>query len=195
MDGSLGCQKVVEDLAGNNQQLCAQYKEIAHWFPSVQMMRNHGRGLVKVMTAAEKQRAFPAGFNILPLTVLVQAMRETALPDPRQRARWWMLDSDFDDDTSDDSGDEVEELVILSDEVEEESNVQLLAPVIDAMEGDKNRPIDVEKLSEVADLPEVVVVKQDVEEDVGAPGKKKRDAEKKTAVRRSERVKVLKKEE
>ncbi|KAI4988274.1 hypothetical protein ZWY2020_029904 [Hordeum vulgare] len=75
-------------------------------------------------------------------------------------------------------------------EVEEETIVQLLAPIIDAVDGDKNLPIDVEKLPEVADLREVIVVKQEVEEDVGTPGKKKR-----AAVGRSERLKMLKKEE
>ncbi|KAI4977624.1 hypothetical protein ZWY2020_008511 [Hordeum vulgare] len=81
---------------------------------------------------------------------------------------------------------------------DDETDVQLLAPVLDVVEGHKNLPIDVEKLSEVKDLPEVVVVKQEVlEEDVvaPAPSKKKRAAGKKTAVRRSECLKMLKKEE
>ncbi|KAI5008971.1 hypothetical protein ZWY2020_010019 [Hordeum vulgare] len=94
-----------------------------------------------------------------------------------------------------DSDDEVEELVVLSDKVEEETIVQVLAPIIDVVEGDKNRPIDMEKLPEVADLPQVIVVKQEMEEDVGAPGKKKWDAEKKNVVWRSECLKMLKKEE
>ncbi|KAI5010761.1 hypothetical protein ZWY2020_012898 [Hordeum vulgare] len=83
-----------------------------------------------------------------------------ALPAPINTTCWenhnpWVLrpDDDSDDGTSEDSDDEVEELVVLSDEVEEEPIVQLLAPVIDVVEGDKNRPIDVEKLSKVADLP------------------------------------------
>ncbi|KAE8808830.1 MATE efflux family protein 3, chloroplastic [Hordeum vulgare] len=125
-----------------------------------------------------------------------------ALPAPINTAYWenrnpWVLmpDDDSDDDTYDDSDDEVEDLVVLSDEVEEDLIVQLLAPIIDVVEGDKNRPIDVEKVSGVADLPEVVVVNQEVEEDVSASGKKKRAAEKNTVVRRSERVKMLKKEE
>ncbi|KAI5011949.1 hypothetical protein ZWY2020_024083 [Hordeum vulgare] len=101
----------------------------------------------------------------------------------------WVLRPD------DDSDDEAEELVVLSDEVEEEPIMHVLAPIIDAVEGDKNRPIDVEKLPEVADLLEVIVIKQEMEEDVAVPGKKKRDAEKKTAVWRSERLKMLKKEE
>ncbi|KAI4981818.1 hypothetical protein ZWY2020_022310 [Hordeum vulgare] len=183
MDGRLGWQKVVEDLAGNHQHLRAQYGEIARWFPSVQMMRNHARGLVKVMTSAEKQRAFPSSFNIPPPTVLLWAMRESQLsPDPRQRARWWMYRSSTtppaiedparvaykEEHVTDvvpavpahintsywenrdpwvlrpdsDSDDEVEELVVLSDEVEEDPIVQVLAPVIDTVEGDKNRPID-----------------------------------------------------
>ncbi|KAI4984571.1 hypothetical protein ZWY2020_017201 [Hordeum vulgare] len=200
MDDSLGWKKAVEELAGNNQQLRAQYREIARWYPSVQMMRNHACGLVKVTTFAEKQHAFPAGFNIPPPTILLTEHvtdAVLALPAPINTAYWenrnpWVLgpDDDSDDDTSNDSDDEVEELVVLSDEVEEEPIVQLLAPVIDAVEGDKNLPIDVEKLSEVADLLEVVVVKQEVEEYIGAPGKKKS-----AGVRHSERLKMPKKEE
>ncbi|KAE8775729.1 MATE efflux family protein 3, chloroplastic [Hordeum vulgare] len=66
------------------------------------------------------------------------------------------------------------------------------------MDGDKNLPIDLEKLPEVTDLREAVVMKQEgVEEDVvaAALGKKKMAAGKKTVVQRSERLKMLKKEE
>ncbi|KAI4977584.1 hypothetical protein ZWY2020_059721 [Hordeum vulgare] len=136
MDDSLGWQKAVEELASNNQQLRAQYREIACWFPSVQMMRNHARGLLKVMTSAEKQRAFPAGFNVPPPTILLWAEHVTDV------VLVITAPINSDDDTSDDSDDEVEELVVLSDEVEEEPIVQLLAPVIDAVEADKNLPID-----------------------------------------------------
>ena len=53
------------------------------------MLRNHAHGLVKVMTAAEKQRTFPAGRTIPPPTILLWAMHEVQRsPDPRQRARW-----------------------------------------------------------------------------------------------------------
>ena len=84
-------QLAIEALAGNNQEMRAQYREITRWFPSLEMMRNHAHGLVKVMTAAEKQRAFPAGRTIPPATILLWAMREVQRsPDPRQRARWWM---------------------------------------------------------------------------------------------------------
>ena len=73
---------------------CAQYREITRWFPSLAMLRNHAHGLVKVMIAAEKQRAFPAGRTIPPATILPWAMREVQRsPDPRQRARWWMYRS------------------------------------------------------------------------------------------------------
>ena len=218
----------------------AQYREIARWFPSPAMLRNHARGLVKVMTPAERQRAFPAGRTIPPATILLWAMREVQRsPDPRQRARWWMYrssttppaaadhvtdavlalpapinnaywerrnpwvlgpsdDSDgesSDDDEDEPSDDEVDEVVVLSDD---EPEVQLLAPVLDAVEGDRNRPIHVDALPEVDDLPDGVVVKQEQdggEDDVlePAPGKKKRAAV--TAVRRSHRLKMLKKEE
>ena len=242
-------QLAIEALAGNNQEMRAQYREIARWFPSLEMMRNHARGLVKVMTAAEKQRAFPAGRTIPPPTILLWAMREVQRsPDPRQRARWWMYrssttppaaadhvtdavlalpapinnaywerrnpwvlgpsddsdgessddessDDESSDEPSDDSDDEVDEVVVLSDD---EPELQLLAPVLDAVEGDRNLPIHVDALPEVADLPDGVVVKQEQdggEEDVvePAPGKKKRAAV--TAVRRSQRLKMLKKEE
>ncbi|KAI5015455.1 hypothetical protein ZWY2020_056845 [Hordeum vulgare] len=179
------------------------------------MMRNHARCLLKVMMAAEKQRAIPHSFTVPSATIPLWAMREAQhSPDPMQRARWWVYhssttpserrnswvlgpDDDSKVDSSDDESydDDMEELVVLSDD---ETDVQLLAPVLDVVEGHKNLPIDMEKLPEVADLPEVVIVKQEVlEEDVvaPAPGKKKRAAGKKTAVRRSECLKMLKKEE
>ncbi|KAI4973751.1 hypothetical protein ZWY2020_041532 [Hordeum vulgare] len=94
MEQSLGWQKAIEDLAGNHVQLRQQYGEIARWFPSVQKMRNHARGLVKVMTEAEKLHAFPGGQSIPAATVLLWAMREvTNSNDPLQRARWWMYRS------------------------------------------------------------------------------------------------------
>ena len=88
----------------------------------------------------------------------------------------------------------MDEVIVLSDD---EPEVQLLAPVLDAVEGDRNLPIHVDALPEF-DLPDGVVVKQEQdggEEDVvePAPGKKKRAAV--TAVRRSQRLKMLKKEE
>ncbi|KAI4991875.1 hypothetical protein ZWY2020_040261 [Hordeum vulgare] len=103
-------------------------------------------------------------------------------------------DDDSEVDSCNNSDDEVEELVVLSDDM---PDVQLLAPVLNAVEGHKNLPIDVEKPLEVADLPEVVVVKQEVlEEDVVvlAPGKKKRATGKKTVVRHST-LEDVKKEE
>ncbi|KAI5010941.1 hypothetical protein ZWY2020_013078 [Hordeum vulgare] len=58
------------------------------------MMRNHAPGLVKVMTEAEKLRAFPGGESMPAATVLLWAMRDvTSSSDPRQRARWWMYRS------------------------------------------------------------------------------------------------------
>ena len=237
-------QLAIEALAGNNKEIRAQYREIARWFPSMAMLRNHARGLVKVMTAAEKQRAFHSAGRTIPApTILLWAMREVQRsPDPRQRARWWMYrssttppasaddvtkavlavpapinnalwrnpwvlgpsddsegessdDESTDDESTDDSDDGVDEVVVLSDD---EPELQMLAPVLDAVEGDRNRPIHVDALPEVDDLPDGVVVKQEQdgsEDDVlePAPGKKKRAAV--TAVRRSHRLKMLKKEE
>ncbi|KAE8815321.1 hypothetical protein D1007_07287 [Hordeum vulgare] len=94
MEHSLRCHKAIEDLAGDNQEVRQQYREIARWFPYVQMMRNHARSLVKIMTDAEKLRAFPGGQSITAATVLFWAMREAMRsPDPAQRARWWMYRS------------------------------------------------------------------------------------------------------
>ena len=69
------------------------------------------------------------------------------------------------------------------------------------MEGDRNLPIHVDALPEVADLPDGVVVKQEQdggEEDVLEPAPAKKNKKKRaavTAVRRSHRLKMLKKEE
>ena len=69
-------QLAIEELAGNNRKLRAQYREIARWFPSAAMLRNHACGLVKVMTPAERQRAFPAGRTVPPTTILLRAIRD-----------------------------------------------------------------------------------------------------------------------
>ncbi|KAI5007714.1 hypothetical protein ZWY2020_008762 [Hordeum vulgare] len=63
MDQSIAWQKAVQDLADNNQEIHEQLREITGWFPSIEMMRNHARGLIKCTT------------------------------DPTQRARWWMYRS------------------------------------------------------------------------------------------------------
>ena len=68
--------------------------EVCGWFPSTEMLVNHARGLVKVLTDAERKRAFPYGRGVPPAVLLVWAMREATLSDsPVQRARWWMYRS------------------------------------------------------------------------------------------------------
>ncbi|KAI4989307.1 hypothetical protein ZWY2020_036624 [Hordeum vulgare] len=47
MDQSIAWQKVVQDLAGNNQEIREQLREITGWFPNIEMMRNDARGLIK----------------------------------------------------------------------------------------------------------------------------------------------------
>ncbi|KAI5006496.1 hypothetical protein ZWY2020_033739 [Hordeum vulgare] len=59
MDQSIAWQKAVQELASDNQEICEQLREITGWFPSIEMMRNHARGLIKVMREDEKLRAFP----------------------------------------------------------------------------------------------------------------------------------------
>ena len=82
------------DLAGDDEGWRAQLTEVCGWFPSTEMLVNHARGLVKVLTDAEKKRAFPYGRGVLSAVLLVWAMREATLSDsPVQRARWWMYRS------------------------------------------------------------------------------------------------------
>ncbi|KAI5005696.1 hypothetical protein ZWY2020_032939 [Hordeum vulgare] len=65
MDQSIGWQKAVQDLASDNQEIREQLREITGWFPSIEMMRNLARGLIKVQRTT----------------------------DLMQRARWWMYRS------------------------------------------------------------------------------------------------------
>ena len=58
------------------------------------MLVNHARGLVKILTDAERKRAFLYGRGVPQTVLLVWAMREATLSDsPVQRARWWMYRS------------------------------------------------------------------------------------------------------
>ncbi|KAE8786854.1 hypothetical protein D1007_39312 [Hordeum vulgare] len=59
------------------------------------MMRNHARGLIKVMREDEKLRASPPpGYCVPPSVVILWAVREVQrTTDPTQRARWWMYRS------------------------------------------------------------------------------------------------------
>ena len=59
----------------------AQLTKVCGWFPSTEMLVNHARGLVKVLTDAEKKRAFPYGCGVPPALLLVWAMREATLSD------------------------------------------------------------------------------------------------------------------
>ncbi|KAI5009379.1 hypothetical protein ZWY2020_011516 [Hordeum vulgare] len=77
MDASIGWQKVVQDLAGDNEEIREQLREITGWFPSIEMMRNHARGLIKVMREGEAH-AFP---TLRPtFAVILWAMRRCSVP-------------------------------------------------------------------------------------------------------------------
>ena len=68
--------------------------EVCGWFPSTEMLVNHARGLVKVLTDTERKRAFPYDRGVPPAVLLVWAMQEATLSDsPVQRTRWWMYRS------------------------------------------------------------------------------------------------------
>ncbi|KAI5020335.1 hypothetical protein ZWY2020_045223 [Hordeum vulgare] len=151
MEQSLGWHKAIEDLAGNHVQIREQYREIARWFPSVKMMRNHARGLVKERLHPEILLG-PSG------------------------------DSN-DDRVSDD------DFVELFDD-EEEVEVEMVGAVVAAVEGDKEIPIDVEKLPDVRDL-EALRVKKELQDEEEELSQKKCKIPIPVKVRRSERVKKM----
>ena len=89
MERSLGWQQAMIELAGNDEAWRVQLMEVCGWFPSTEMLVNHARGLVKVLTDAERNRAFPYGRGVSQAVLLVWAMREATLSDsPVQRSRW-----------------------------------------------------------------------------------------------------------
>ena len=71
MERSLGWQRAMMDLAGDDEGWRAQLTEVCGWFPSTEMLVNHARGLVKVLTDAERKRAFPYGRGVPPVVLLV----------------------------------------------------------------------------------------------------------------------------
>ena len=50
MERSLGWQRAMMKLAGDDEGCRAQLTEVCGWFPSTEMLVNHARGLVKVLT-------------------------------------------------------------------------------------------------------------------------------------------------
>ncbi|KAI4988186.1 hypothetical protein ZWY2020_029816 [Hordeum vulgare] len=92
--------------------------------------------------------------------------------------------------------DEGDKFGILSDD-EAEAEVEMVGSVVATVEGDKEIPIDVEQLSDIADLEEAVVVKKEVqnEEELLEAEKCKRKKKRPIHVkaRRSQRLKTLNK--
>ena len=153
--------------------------EVCGWFPSTEMLVNHARGLVEVLTDGEKKRAFPYGRGVPPAVLLVWEMREATLSDsPVQRIRWWMYRSTTmtlrpDSARVASRAERVDvELALpapvspdyqvrhvskpvlpLDQEEGEEDVVQMVAPV--AVEGGKTMPIDVELLPLLPDIVKV----------------------------------------
>lgn len=98
------------------------------------------------------------------------------------------VDSDNDSSykaDSDSSGEQEVEMVVLSDDEQEE--IQMVVPVLDAKEGDKELPIDMEVLPDVPNI-----VKQEVVAEEAQEAEKTRKNPFAWEVHRSERLKHLK---
>ena len=74
MEKSLGWQRAMMKLAGDDEGWRAQLVEVCGWFPSTEMLVNHTCGLIKVLTDAKRKRAFPYGRGVPPAVLLVGAM-------------------------------------------------------------------------------------------------------------------------
>ncbi|KAI5018653.1 hypothetical protein ZWY2020_043541 [Hordeum vulgare] len=153
MEQSLALQKSIEDLARDNVEIRQQYREIARWFPSVQRMRNHARGLVKVMTDDEKLRSFPMASTSQPPLSSCGALVNTI----SDYLNLFVLGP------NDKSNDEASDKFIVLSGDEAKAEVEMVGSVVAVVEWDKEIPIDVEKLPDIADLEEAVVVKKEVQ--------------------------------
>ncbi|KAI4983522.1 hypothetical protein ZWY2020_025388 [Hordeum vulgare] len=84
MDQSIAWQKVVQDLAGNNQEIREQLRDDAEPRPWPDQGDARGREAL----------CLPPGYYVPPSVVILWAMREVQrTTDPTQRARWWMYRS------------------------------------------------------------------------------------------------------
>ncbi|KAE8787771.1 hypothetical protein D1007_38239 [Hordeum vulgare] len=119
-----------------------------------------------------------------------------ALPTPVNTRYWDRLHRSIllgpEDDSDDESSDD---FIVLFDD-EEEAELEMVGSVVAAVEGDKEIPIDVEKLPYVGDLEEASVTmnKEDQEEEElqsEKKCKKRRKSPIPVKVRRSERLKKL----
>ncbi|KAI5016981.1 hypothetical protein ZWY2020_037359 [Hordeum vulgare] len=179
MDASIG-QYAMQDLAGDNEEIREQLREITSWFPSIEMMRNHARGLIKVMREDEKVRAFPPGYCVPPSAVILWAMREVQRStNPKQRARWWMYRS-------------LRMTAPQPDPTRIASRTERVTDAVLALPVAVHEP-DVQIIPAVFTAKKKKVVKQEVLDEAGDKDKKKREPKKKVlgVVRRSERLKKL----
>ncbi|KAI5007793.1 hypothetical protein ZWY2020_008841 [Hordeum vulgare] len=145
------------------------------------MMRNHARGLIKVMREDEKVRAFPPGYCVPPFAIILWVMREVQrFTDPKQHARWWMYRSwrmttpQSDPTCLASRTERVTDAVLALPAAFHEPDVQIIPPVFTAKK--------------------MKVVKQEVLDEEGDKDKKKKREPKKKVlgvVRRSERLKKL----
>ncbi|KAI5009780.1 hypothetical protein ZWY2020_011917 [Hordeum vulgare] len=87
MDASIGCQKAVQDLAGDNEEIREELWEIMGWFPSIEMMRNH---VVPDQGHARGRRSVPSRLSCPTFRRHPLGNEGGATPTDKQRARWWM---------------------------------------------------------------------------------------------------------
>ncbi|KAI5008215.1 hypothetical protein ZWY2020_009263 [Hordeum vulgare] len=147
------------------------------------MMRNHARGLIKVMREDEKVRAFPPGYCIPPSAVILWAMREVQRStDLKQRARWWMYHSS-------------RMTTLQPDPTRLASRTERVTDAVIALPAAVHEP-DVQIILPVFTAKKKKVVKQEVLDEAGDKDKKKKREPKNKVlgvVRRSERLKKLQK--
>ena len=102
-------------------------------------------------------------------------------------------DSDSSKSYASSDDDEVSVIVLSDDEEEEENEIQMLAPVHNAREGDRDLPIDVEVLPDVPDIVKQELVEEEPKQDAAAePARIGKNRSSPVEVRRSERLKRLK---
>lgn len=211
-----GWERAVNDWAGNDPTKVAIGREVAERFKSVPTLVNHARGLVRAFREDKKARVFPDGKGVPAVAVIVWCMLKSMSGDVGQWNRWCMYrprKCRFPADPADASvvvkvavPDRVDpdyqvlirkpppaDVPVISIDDEEEPEVQVIARRrVATVEGDKEKPIDVELLADV-DVPVKMDFtpdkekKQQMEEEAQLVAKRQKK-QKKQPLRRSARL-------